>query len=175
MDNTKQCRCCKEDIPADASLCKYCRQPQSLFRALLPLQTIVVIAIFLGAYLYITETVSDSVAQFSGQAIYEGGDQLHIRDTSFRISKQGCEICIATMGTIANTTETAWTNIHFQVTYSNKSGEVVDVVNDEDIDLVVGPNAERRFKASGRASAEPAHYHSHKVEITKASPDHSWY
>ena len=51
----------------------------------------------------------------------------------------------------------------------------VDVLNDEGSDLVVGPGTERKFKVSGKASADVAEYQSNKVEITKASPDNSWY
>ena len=170
-----ECRSCKESILEKASWCPKCHRPQSIFRAIIPPQALAVILIALGGYWFITvQAMEASMAQFNNDAIYDGGDQLTISDTSIKVTKSGCEICVSTIGTIKNNTDTPWAGLHFQVTYFNAEGEVVDVFNDEDSDLVIGPRLERQFKVKGKASAELSEYDHNSVVIIKASPDSRW-
>jgi len=134
-----------------------------------------VLLVVLGGYWFITaQAMEESLAQFSNEAIYEGGEELTVSDISFKVTKDGCETCVSTMGTVKNNTNEPWANIHFQVTYFNSENEVVDVLNDEDSDLIVGPNLERKFKIKSKATAELSEYHHNSVVITKASPDSRW-
>ncbi|WP_339899705.1 hypothetical protein [uncultured Gilvimarinus sp.] len=170
-----ECRSCKETILDKATWCPKCHRPQSILRALIPPQALAVIILALGGYWLVTvQAMEESMAQFSSDPIYEGANQLTVRDTSFNVTKNGCEACVSTIGTIKNNTETPWARIHFQVTYYNEENEVVDVFNDEDSDLIVGPMSERKFKVKGKASVELDEYHHNSVSIIKASPDSRW-
>ena len=171
-----ECRCCKETISDGAIWCPKCHRPQSFIRELIPPQAIAVILIALSGYWFVTDRASEkSMAQFNSEPIYEGGNQLVISDTSLTITESNCETCITTIGTIKNNTDTAWSNIHFQVTYLNSANEIIDVQNDEDMDLVVGPNSELKFKVKGKAATKLSDYDHNSVVIIKASPDRSWY
>jgi len=170
-----ECRSCKENINDNSSWCPKCQRPQSILRALIPPQAIAVILIALGGYWFVTmQAMEDSMAQFKNESIYEGGDELTLSNIDFKVTKDGCKTCVSTIGTIRNNTETPWANFHFQVTYYNSENEVIDVLNDEDSDLIIGPNLERKFKVKGKASAELSQYHHNSVVITKASPDSQW-
>jgi hypothetical protein len=178
MNNNKQCRNCKETIAEEAKWCPHCHRPQSIIRAILPPQAIAVVIIAIGGYWYLTyAAMEDTFSQIRPEIIYGGGDQLEIAESSFDISpsKSGCESCIYIIGSVKNNTETAWSNIHFEVTYMDENGKTIDVINDDDSDFVVGPNTAGEFKISGKASADLSKYKTHEIKITKASPDTGWY
>lgn len=178
MSDKKACRSCKEPISEGAKWCPHCHRPQSPLRAILHPQALAVVIIALLGYWYLTfSAMQNTMSQMDQEAIYEGGDELEILESSFSIgpSKSGCEPCVYTIGKVKNNTSTAWGNIHFQASYRDAEGKVIDVTNDEDSDFILGPNSEGRFKMSGRASADRASYKTHTLKITKASPDKEWY
>ena len=96
-------------------------------------------------------------------------------DASIQIKKEGCETCVTTLGKIKNTSTQAYGNIYFQVTYYNSDNFVIDVVNDNDRELIVGPNSDGAFRVKAKGAAEASEYSRVEVKITKAKPDTSWY
>jgi hypothetical protein len=165
-------------IREDAKWCPHCHRPQSILRALFPPQAIIIVLLALGGYWYLSyAAMQDTMTSMGGDVVYEGGDQLVISNSSFKFSptKSGCESCVYIIGTVKNNTTTAWTNIHFEVTYMDAGGEVVDVINDDDSDFVLGPSMEGKFKISGKASGDTSSYKKHNIRITRASPDRGWY
>ncbi len=181
MADQKACRSCKELISKEAKWCPHCHRPQSIIRAIVPPQALFVVALALGGYWYLTfsamEETMSSMGGINGKAIYDATTKLAITDSSFSFSpsKSGCNACIYTIGTVKNNTTTAWGKLHFQVTYLDADGKVIDVINDDDSDFVVGPNSEGKFKISGKASADASKYKSHQIKISKATPDTSWF
>lgn len=176
MENSKKCRTCKEEINATASWCPKCHRPQSIFRAIFPPQAFAILLIGFGGYWYLTnQAMEDSLSQFTSAAVYETTAFLEVSETSIQIKKEGCESCVTTLGKITNKSDQAYGSIHFEVTYYNSDDSVIDVVNDEDNDLVIGPKAEGRFRVKATSSAEPDQYTRSEVKITKAKPDTSWY
>ena len=178
MNNQRECRSCKELISKDAKWCPHCHRPQSIIRSIVPPQALFIIIVTLGGYWYLTNSaMENTMSNMANKAIYQGGKQLEITDSSYHFSptKTGCDSCLYTIGTVKNNTTTAWRSIHFQVTYKDADGKVVDVINDDDTDLVVGPNSEGKFRISGKASADQDSYKTHEIKITKANPDMGWY
>lgn len=176
MSNEVECRSCKERIAEGAKWCPHCQRPQSLFRALISPQALIVVAVVVGGYWYVSmATMETAMDSMGGQAIYQGSEQLEIIESSFSVTKSKCESCVYIIGEVENKTERPWSNVHFQVALMDENGEVIDVVNDEDSDFVLGPNSSGMFKVSGSATHSADRYHSHTIKITKASPDNSWY
>jgi len=176
MENSKKCRACKEEINKEASWCPKCSRPQSTLRAIFPPQAITLLVIGLVGYWYLTySAMEDSFDKLSTNAIYEVSEILEVSDTSIQIKKEGCETCITTLGKIKNSSTQAYGNIHFQVTYYNSNNSPVDVVNDKNSDLVVGPNSEGAFRVKAKSAAEASEYSRVEVKITKAKPDVGWY
>lgn len=176
MEKLKNCRTCKEEINASASWCPKCHRPQSIFRAILPPQALAILFIGFGGYWYLTnQAMEESFNQFTSEAVYETAEFLDVSETSIQIKKEGCETCITTLGKITNNSDQAYSSIHFEATYYNSEDTVVDVINDEDNDLVVGPNSEGRFRVKAKSAAEADQYIRSVVKITKAKPDTSWY
>ena len=119
--------------------------------------------------------MEDSFDQLTSQAVYETTSLLDVSETSIQIKKEGCETCITTLGKITNKSDQAYGNIHFEVTYYNLEDVVIDVINGQDNDLVVGPNSEGRFRIKAKSASEADQYARSAVKITKAKPDTSWY
>lgn len=176
MNNQTECRSCKEPLIQGAKWCPHCQRPQSVIRAIMSPQALILTLLIVGGYWYVT-TVSMATAMegVGGKAIYDTHEKLEIAESSFSLSEQKCDTCIYVIGLVKNTTNTPWSNIHFQVSFMDGDGKVVDVINDEDNDFVLGPNSEGRFKISGKASVDIDKYKSHEVTITKANPDSTWY
>ncbi|NOQ76787.1 MAG: hypothetical protein GQ475_03135, partial [Methylococcaceae bacterium] len=130
----------------------------------------------LVGYWYLTmSAMEDTFDQFSSNAIYEVSEIFEISETSIQIKKDSCKTCVTTLGKIKNISTQAYGNIHFQVSYYNSDGIVIDVVNDEDNDLVVGPNTEGAFRVKASSAAEASEYSRAEVKVTKAKPDTGWY
>lgn len=176
MSTEMECRSCKEKIVNGAKWCPHCQRPQSIVRAFISPQALIITLILVGGYWYLTfATMEKALGQAGGTSIYETHEQLEIVESSFSLSKQGCEACVYVIGIIKNATNSPWSNIHFQAAFMDSRGKTIDVINDEDSDFVLGPNSEGKFKISGKAVSDFASYESHTVKITKANPDSQWY
>lgn len=176
MKTTKQCRACKEDINASASWCPKCHRPQSAIRALIAPQALVILVAGLAGYWYFTnQAMEGSFDQFSSDAIYETSGILEISEVSMQVGKSGCKTCVTTLGKITNQSDQPYSSIHLEVTYYNEAGKVIDVVNDENMDLVIGPGADGRFRVKTTPASEADQYARSEVRVTKAKPDRSWY
>lgn len=170
-----ECRSCKETIADQASWCPRCHRPQARFRAWFSPQALTLVAFALAGYWLITfAALRSSMTELAGGSIYDGGDQLTLGELRIRTSEAGCDACVSLTGTLTNRSEVAWSNLHFQVTYYDSAGQVIDVHNDRAADLTLGPGLTRRFRVKGKAGAAPGEYHHSEVVVTKASPDNRW-
>jgi hypothetical protein len=170
-----ECRNCKETIADLAAWCPRCHRPQSRFRAWFSPQALTVVAFALAGYWALTfAALHSSVTELTGGSIYDGGDQLTLGDLRFRTSEEGCDACVSLTGTVTNRSEVAWSNLHFQVTYYDAGGEVIDVHHARAANLALGPGLTRRFRVKDQAGAEAGRYHHSEVVVTQASPDNPW-
>jgi hypothetical protein len=176
MEGTKNCRTCKEDIKKGATWCPHCSRPQSILRAIFPPQAIVLFSIgFVGYWLVTYQAMEDSFDQFSNQPVYEAHSVIGISDIQIQFNNSGCEACVTTIGRLKNTSEQAYADLHFQVTYFDSENNPIDVVNDSNNDLIIEPMSEGAFRVKAKAASEVSKYARSEVKITKAKLDSSWY
>jgi uncharacterized protein (UPF0212 family) len=176
MGTTKQCRACKEEINASASWCPKCHRPQSVIRALIAPQALVILVAALAGYWYFTnQAMEGNFDDLSSDAIYETVGILEVSEVSMQVGKSGCKTCVSTLGKITNQSDKPYTGIHLEVTYYNEDGKIIDVVNDENMGLVIGPGAEGRFRVKTTPASDADQYAKSEVRVTKAKQDRSWY
>ena len=65
---------------------------------------------------------------------------------------------VSCIGTLSNTTDTVWEDLHFEVRFLDGNGELIDTLSDSDYSLVVQPHSEATFRVRGRAD-KPANKH----------------
>jgi len=75
---------------------------------------------------------------------------------------------VSCIGTLTNTSDVSWENLHFQVSFYNSSGEMIDTLADHDYSLVLLPHSGAPFRIRGRADKTADQYVRHKVEVTWA-------
>jgi len=176
MEGATNCRTCKEEIKEGATWCPHCSRPQSVLRAVFPPQAIVLFIIGFVGYWFVTfQAMEDSFDQFSNEPIYEAASVINVSDINIQFNNSGCETCVTTTGKLENTSDQAYADLHFQVTYFDSENNTIDVVNDSDNDLIIGPKSEGAFRVKAKAATDVSKYIKSEVKITKAKPDSSWY
>jgi hypothetical protein len=163
------CRACKSPIEPGASKCPHClawqsrllpdpQSPRGVVVLLAPfLMFIVLLVIFTSSKL---EIVGPQLADFE---IVES-------EMSFSECCGGNHF-IGVVGRLRNSGGVSGKAPHFEASFYNADGELVDSVADHSYSLIIAPQDEATFRVRGAAQRPEAEYDSYKVRITAIRQD----
>ena len=164
MAEHKECIVCGEQIRTVARKCSHCQSWQSkwkpdathpLYAMVYLLIVFVALAFFYRAILFRTDFVP-------------GESNLEVEKSQIHFTPDDRGGYISVIGTIRNTGNTTWEDVHFEVRFYDADDNLIDTISENDYDLVALSNDVTAFRIRGRADKPQQLYTRHEVRIKKA-------
>jgi len=163
---SKFCPYCSEEVKPAAKVCPHCRQWLSLFSLRNP-----TVALFSVSLLYAILTIA--LLTYVGRLMNPGMDFSPYRNsisvTESRMNFQFIESnqMIFVVGVLTNKGNLPWKDVHLDVRFYNRSGEMIDATSGEAYSVIY-PGADLAFRTKCAPSHNISEYDSWKVFIGSA-------
>ena len=166
MESKKTCKMCCEELRTDAIKCPYCHHWQKPLKAMFcnPAFTAILTMLILYSFLGI------AFSQFLGpkEQFSNFSDQIHILNSEIRFGETKRGPSVAVIGKLKNNSSVDWEDIHFEVQFFDKDGNLIDTTTKENYSMVIAAEKEQTFKVSALREFPEEQYHSHQVIINYA-------
>ncbi|MCX6380252.1 MAG: FxLYD domain-containing protein [Armatimonadetes bacterium] len=162
----KSCPECAERIPHAAKKCPFCKSPQGKTWWT---KNPVLLAILPGL-LYMAFALN-SLHNTTSKPNYFFSDYVQrVPVTSSEMSLETSEgsRTVTVVGTIRNDTNIPWEHPVIEGQFYDKSGKLIDVVEDFYSSMTLMPHQEQAFRINGEASRPAAAYANHKIFLRHA-------
>ena len=164
---TKICKACYKDIDCRAKKCPYCHHTQSFF-AVISLRPGILIA-FAGVCAVYFVLVLLSTEMFDkGEAYPNYKDQVKVARAELKFGENTHGPTVSIIGTVKNYCFVSWEDIHFEVQFFDKEGNLTDSGDVKKYSMVIPANSERSFKVSLQREFPESEYVTYKASITHA-------
>lgn len=162
----KTCPECAERIHHDAKKCPFCKSPQGKNRwaknpvLLATLPGLIFMAIPIYNFQHITSKPNYFFSDYA--------QKVPVVTSEMRVETENDQRTLVVVGTIRNDTEIPWGHPAIEGQFYDKSGKLIDVVEEFFTSLTLMPHQEQAFRISGGASRPATDYASHKIFLRHA-------
>ena len=163
----KTCRSCYTEIDSRAKICLHCRSyqgklvflrhPASALIFVIPLMVPVVVFMF---------AAFNKFRRGEDFAVYR--DQIKVLQSEIKFGEYDGRPSVVVIGTVNNTSNVDWEDIHFEVKFFDHQDKLADVMNERVFRIAVSANDHSTFKVSSYREFPEDKYVSHKIRVTCA-------
>jgi len=162
---TKVCRMCFREIPAQARKCPECHhfQSRSTMIAYHPVGAIILATTPLLLMLFFVAGLLDQGEDYQ---LYK--DQIAVTDSQLAFGWLGTNATVAVIGQIRNQSPVPWEDIYLHATFTDAAGKTIDVAQRQEYAFYLPPNESLPFKLSFRREFPESNYVNHTVRVVGA-------
>ena len=165
--NTKNCKACFKKIDKRTKKCPYCHHWQGMSPLVFNLLPTFILLLFMAFLIMFMVLLKKEITEGENFAPYK--DQLSVTDTKIKFGeKESRGPTVVILGTLTNTSNISWKNIHFEVKFFNAKGEHVDTDNEREYFLLVPAKDSVSFKVSLSREFPEKEYNACSVRVVSA-------
>jgi hypothetical protein len=161
----RQCHTCYQQIDARARRCPFCHQWQTRWAALAfhPATAVVPFAL---CFVFIAFMQRSLFAR--GVSFDAFRDQVQVTASHVTFGKTDCGATLAVLGTLKNTSDVAWKDLHWELRFFDREGKLIDTAQSNAYEFVLAARAEAPFKVSVKREFPAEQYASHALRLIAA-------
>jgi hypothetical protein len=166
---SKRCKVCDMEIPAEARKCHYCRHWQNKlsFILLSPIWGILLLTGLVAFFAVLFGIMMKDLFR-GGEEFRRYVDRIVITDSKIEFGYDDCSAIVAVLGHIKNATDVDWTDVRFAVDCRDAQGNLMDTGQDKQYSFEIPANEEIAFKVSFRREFPQESYSVHSIRILSA-------